>query len=188
MHLVMRDRATLAAFNTHEHPSCCGSTMKTGVHQWRSGFSEGCQTWNKGHKNISLPAAGEKNISISRHEHESPASLLRVSNIVQPLNERWLQGFLEKSGCRRQTGARGCVETPTERKMVGGPSQLFSSLSPSGAELQEWRDVQKVHGSTSGGGAGRPQYCSVIPPASTRVSVRHSPGFSAPTGIRRVRV
>lgn len=45
--------------------------------------------------------------------------------------------------------------------MVGGPSQLFSSLSPSGAGLQEWRDVRKVDGSTSGGGATVLQHHSV---------------------------
>lgn len=57
-------------------------------------------------KTFSLPAAAERNISISRPQHESPASLLRASNIVPPLNVGSLPGFKSRDVGR---GARGCV-------------------------------------------------------------------------------
>lgn len=44
-----------------------------------------------------LPASGVKHISISRHKHEIPASLLHISNIVQPLIVRLLDQHRDRS-------------------------------------------------------------------------------------------
>lgn len=44
-----------------------------------------------------LPASGVKHISISRHKHEIPASLLHIFNIVQPLIVRLLDQHRDRS-------------------------------------------------------------------------------------------